>query len=101
MRKNNFLRLLVTCVVSGLMAVNVMAERVSESDAAAVANSFMNPVSASSVKKAPAKRMALKKAAAEKKVSENTTPVSQRKPTFREMTQVPVRTVPCEVRRQI
>ena len=65
MRKNNFLRLLVTCVVSGLMAVNVMAERVSESDAAAVANSFMNPVSASSVKKAPAKRMALKKAAAE------------------------------------
>lgn len=60
-------RRIVACVVCSLMAFSmVWAERVSEDDAALVANHFMNvsTSSSSAIKKAPAKRMVLKKAAA-------------------------------------
>ena len=64
MTKMSGLRLIMTLVLSGLMTVSMMAERITESDAAAVANAFMNPASSSSAKRVPAKRMVLKKAAA-------------------------------------
>jgi len=55
----------MACVVCGVMAVSmVWAERVSEADAALVADHFMNVTSSSAHgQKAPAKRMVLKKAA--------------------------------------
>ena len=64
MTKMRGLRLIMTLVLSGMMTVSMMAERITESDAAAVANAFMNPASSSSAKRVPAKRMVLKKAAA-------------------------------------
>ena len=61
----NWARLLM-CVVCGLMTVNMVAERVSQEEAALVANGFMNSQNASStVKKAPAKRMVHKAAASQ------------------------------------
>ncbi len=58
-------RRVLTCVACGIFAVSaVWAERVSEEDAAVVANNFMNGASASSgAKKAPAKRMVMKSCA--------------------------------------
>ena len=52
------------CMILALLvsAMTLMAERVSQEDAALVADHFMNAASSSSVKKAPAKRMVLKKA---------------------------------------
>ena len=47
-----------------MLSMTVLAERVSQEDAALVANNFMNVENtASGVKKAPAKKMVLKKAA--------------------------------------
>lgn len=65
MRKYNGLRLMMTLVMSGLMAASMMAERVTATDAAMVANSFMNPVSTSNAKTGPAKRMVMKTAASD------------------------------------
>lgn len=60
------MRKILLLSVSLLLAVTtVFAERVSQEDAALVANNFMNPTSASGVKKAPARPMVLKAAAAE------------------------------------
>lgn len=58
-------KILVGIIAWMLSAMTVWAERVTESDAALVANHFMNVASANSgVKKAPAKRMVLKQAPA-------------------------------------
>ena len=60
------MRKILLLSVSLLLAVTtVFAERVSQEDAALVAKNFMNPVSVSGVKKAPARPMVLKAAAAE------------------------------------
>ena len=58
-------RRLLACVVCSVFAVSVVwAERVSQEDAAVVANNFMNVASASTgAQKAPAKRMVLKSCA--------------------------------------
>lgn len=57
-------RRVLLSLLCALIAVNVCAERVSQDEAALVANHFMNPVSTgSAVKKAPVKRMVLKQAA--------------------------------------
>ena len=50
-------------IVALLMSATLFAERVSQEDAALVANNFMNVKSATTANKAPAKRMVLKKAA--------------------------------------
>ena len=67
--RDNFIlwtRRVLACVVCGVMAVSlVWAERVSEEDAALVANHFMNVTPSAHGKKAPAKRMVLKAAAEE------------------------------------
>ncbi len=56
-------RTLALCLIS-MLAVSAWAERVSQDDAATVANNFMNAgTSQSGAMKAPAKRMVLKKAA--------------------------------------
>lgn len=58
-------KILVGIIALMLSAMTVWAERVTESDAALVANHFMNVASANSgVKKTPAKRMVLKQAPA-------------------------------------
>ncbi len=64
-RVSSWARRMLACVVCSVMAVSmVWAERVSQEDAALVANHFMNVASSSSsIKKSPAKRMVLKKAA--------------------------------------
>ena len=60
------MRKILLLSVSLLLAVTtVFAERVSQEDAALVAKNFMNPTSVSGVKKAPARPMVLKAAAAE------------------------------------
>ena len=60
------MRRILLLSVSLLLAVTtVFAERVSQADAALVANNFMNPTSVSGVKKAPARPMVLKAAAAD------------------------------------
>ena len=67
--RDNFIlwtRRVLACVVCSVMAVSlVWAERVSEEDAALVANHFMNVTPSAHGKKAPAKRMVLKAAAEE------------------------------------
>lgn len=60
------MRKILLLSVSLLLAVTtVFAERVSQEDAALVAKNFLNPTSVSGVKKAPARPMVLKAAAAE------------------------------------
>ena len=60
------MRRILLLSVSLLLAVTtVFAERVSQEDAALVAKNFLNPTSVSGVKKAPARPMVLKAAAAE------------------------------------
>lgn len=54
----------LTFFLSAMLTMSAWADRVSQEDAATVANNFMNAVSSQSgAKKAPAKRMVLKKAA--------------------------------------
>lgn len=54
----------LTFFISAMLTMSAWADRVSQEDAATVANNFMNAVSSQSgAKKAPAKRMVLKKAA--------------------------------------